>query len=37
VAVIVVVGVNTEGQCEVLGLKVGASEADPFWTDFCAA
>jgi putative transposase len=34
VAVIVAVGVNTEGQREVLGLKVGASEAEPFWTEF---
>jgi putative transposase len=34
VAVIVAVGVNTEGQREVLGMKVGASEAEPFWTDF---
>src|SRR3978361_1847141 len=34
VAVIVAVGVNTEGQREVLGVKVGASEAEPFWTDF---
>src|ERR1700712_3560446 len=34
VAVIVAVGVNTDGQCEVLGLKVGASEAEPFWTEF---
>ena len=34
VAVIVVVGVNTDGQREVLGLKVGASEAEPFWTEF---
>jgi putative transposase len=31
VAVIVAVGVNTEGQREVLGVKVGASEAEPFW------
>jgi putative transposase len=30
VAVIVAVGVNTDGQREVLGLKVGASEAEPF-------
>jgi putative transposase len=30
----VAVGVNTEGQREVLGLKVGASEAEPFWTEF---
>jgi putative transposase len=34
VAVIVAVGVNTGGQREVLGLKVGASEAEPFWTEF---
>ena len=34
VAVIVAVGVNTDGQREVLGLKVGPSEAEPFWTDF---
>jgi transposase-like protein len=34
VAVIVAVGVNTDGQREVLGLKVGASEAEPFWTEF---
>ncbi len=34
VAVIIAVGVNTEGQREVLGLKVGASEAEPFWTEF---
>ena len=31
---IVAVGVNTGGQREVLGLKVGHSEAEPFWTDF---
>ena len=30
----VVVGVNTQGQREVLGLKVGPSEAEPFWTEF---
>ena len=34
VAVIVAVGVNTDGQREVLGLKVGASEAETFWTEF---
>ena len=34
VAVIVAVGVNTEGQREVLGIKVGASEAQPLWTTF---
>ena len=31
---IVAVGVNTEGQREVLGLKAGHSEAEPFWTEF---
>ena len=34
VAVIVAVGVNTDGQRQVLGMKVGASEAEPFWTEF---
>jgi putative transposase len=34
VAVIVAVGVNTDGQREVLGLAVGACEAEPLWTDF---
>ena len=34
VAVIVAVGVNTEGQREVSGMKVGAIEAEPFWTEF---
>jgi putative transposase len=34
VDVIIAVGVNTEGQREVLGMKVGASQAEPFWTDF---
>ena len=34
VAVIVAVGVNTDGAREVLGIKVGASEAEPFWTEF---
>ena len=33
-AVIVAVGTNTEGRREVLGLAVGPSEAEPFWTDF---
>jgi hypothetical protein len=33
-AVIVAVGVDTDGQREVLGLKVGASEAEPFRTEF---
>jgi putative transposase len=34
VAVIVAVGVNGDGRREVLGLEVGASEAEPFWTSF---
>jgi putative transposase len=33
-AVIIAVAVNTEGVREVLGMKVGLSEAEPFWTDF---
>ena len=34
VAVIIAVAVNTEGIREVLGMAVGPSEAEPFWTDF---
>lgn len=34
VAAIVAVGVNAEGRREVLGLSVGVSEAETFWTDF---
>jgi len=34
VAVIVAVGVNTYGSREILGLTVGPSEAEPFWTEF---
>ncbi|MBF0202617.1 MAG: IS256 family transposase, partial [Desulfamplus sp.] len=34
VAAIVAVGVNTEGRREILGLSVGVSEAETFWTDF---
>jgi putative transposase len=34
VAVIIAVGVNTHGRREVLGMKIGASEAEPFWTEF---
>ena len=34
VAVIIAVAVNTDGQREVLGLEVGPSEAEPFWTEF---
>ncbi len=32
--VIVAVGVNADGRREVLGLDIGASEAEPFWTAF---
>ena len=34
VAVIVAVGVNGDGRREVLGMDVGPSEAEPFWTEF---
>jgi putative transposase len=34
VAVIVAVGVNSDGRREVLGMDVGPSEAETFWTDF---
>jgi putative transposase len=34
VAVIIAVGVNTDGVREVLGMAVGPSEAEPFWTGF---
>jgi transposase-like protein len=34
VAVIIAVGVNTDGRREVLGMQIGASEAEPFWTEF---
>lgn len=34
IAVIVAVGVNTDGQREVLGMAIGHSEAEPFWVDF---
>ena len=34
VAVIIAVGVNADGRREVLGLTIGASEAETFWTDF---
>ena len=33
-AVIVAVGVNTDGRREVLGMDIGPSEAEPFWTAF---
>jgi putative transposase len=34
VAVIIAVAVSTDGQREVLGMAVGTSEAEPFWTNF---
>ena len=34
VAVIVAVGVNTDGRREVLGMATGHSEAEPFWVEF---
>ena len=34
VAVIVAVGVNTDGRREVLGMTTGNSEAEPFWLEF---
>jgi putative transposase len=34
VAVTVAVGVNADGRREVLGMAVGCSEAETFWTDF---
>src|SRR3984957_7509247 len=33
-AVIVAVGVNGDGRREVLGMDIGPSEAEPFWTEF---
>ena len=33
-AVTIAVGVNSDGRREVLGMAVGASEAETFWTDF---
>ena len=37
VAVIVAVGVNSDGRREVLGMDIGPSEAETFWTDFARA
>src|SRR6202022_1852536 len=34
IAVILAVGVNTDGVREILGLANGPSEAEPFWTEF---
>src|SRR5438445_10979111 len=34
VAVVIAVGVNADGRREVLGMEIGTSEAEPFWTEF---
>lgn len=34
VAVIIAVGVNSDGRRKVLGMEVGTSEAEPIWTEF---
>ena len=34
VAAIMAIGVNSDGKREVLGMDIGASEAEAFWTDF---
>src|SRR3954463_11542962 len=34
VAVIIAVGVNSDGRREILGLDIGPSEAETFWTEF---
>jgi len=34
VAVIIAVGVNNTGRREILGMTIGASEAETFWTEF---
>jgi putative transposase len=34
VALIVAVAVNSDGRREVLGMDIGPSEAEPFWTEF---
>jgi transposase-like protein len=34
VAVIIAIGVNTDGRREVLGLEMGTFEAEPIWTEF---
>src|SRR6188472_2660491 len=33
-AVIIAVGVNSDGRREVLGMDIGTSEAEPIWTEF---
>lgn len=37
VAVIIAIGVNTDGRREVLGLEIGTSKAEPIWTEFLRA
>ena len=34
VAIIIAVGVNSDGRREVLGMEIGTSEAEPIWTEF---
>jgi transposase-like protein len=34
VAVIIAVGINSDGRREILGMDIGPSEAEPFWTAF---
>jgi putative transposase len=34
VAAIIAVGVNNDGRREMLGMDIGASEAETFWTEF---
>jgi putative transposase len=34
VAAIIAVAVNTDGRREIIGLAIGPSEAEPFWTEF---
>ncbi len=34
VAVIIAIGVNSDGRREVLGMEIGTSEAEPIWTEF---
>ncbi len=34
IAVIIATGVNSDGRREVLGMMIGASEAETFWTEF---
>ena len=34
ISVIIAVGVNTDGQLEVLGIEIETAEAEPIWTEF---